>query len=165
LHNGGKLTTAGDEDNGGVEAPKKAAPAKKAAEPRIAKKGIAKPIAPRKSAPRKAKKQIKEEPAEENEDIEMESEPEAGKFLMNNFTPINAKSSTSFAVKDSTSPSMTGYQASASSNEVESNDEDRRNAAMRGIGLEQWLAWKRENDYDEHSHAPTPTNYLSEEEA
>jgi hypothetical protein len=93
-----------------------------------------------------------------------DSEEEAGKFSTNGFTPINGKKKTSHG-QDVTTPTAS-YLASISGNELDTADEDERDAQLRGLSVEQWRAWKLANNYDDYrSHAPTPTGYLSEEEA
>lgn len=167
----GSDSDAADEPPKGkkVTSAKKATPAKptgvtkKSPKPPVAKKATA----PRAQAPRKSKKNIKEEISDDNEastnsNLE-DKEEEAGKFFTNTFTPINGKKTS--RGQDVNTPT-TGYLASISGNEHDTADEDERDAQLRGMSVEQWRAWKLANDYTDYpSHAPTPTGYLSEEEA
>lgn len=88
---------------------------------------------------------------------------EDGKFI-NRFTPINGKKRSRH---DSVNTPMAISHASINGNEVGAvDDEEERDAQLRGMSVEDWRAWKLENHYDDYSsHAPTPTRCLSEEAA
>ena len=119
--------------------------------------------APRAKPVRKAKKEAKEEIVDEDsDDIEMDDN---GKFV-NTFTPINRKKKSR---EQSLSAPKASHQASISGNEVDTTDKNEEaDAAFRGMTVEEWRAWKIENDFDAYdSHCPTPVCpcCLSEEAA